>query len=129
MVANWVVNPAESSAYPQPNKMLVLPVDSPEIELPYPFKDNLGGPGNNNSSGFFLKKPSNVKSGFEYDPETGTYNYYEKIGDRHFKYPTYMDFDEYINYDSKQSLQDYWKQKSAADDINQTKGFRPKLTI
>ncbi len=129
ITVNWIINPPQSNAYPNGNKILALPLDSPEIDLPYPFKDGVGGPGSNNSGGLFLNNPSNVESGFQYDPETGTYNYYEKIGDRYFKYPTYMDFDEYINYDSKQSLQDYWKQKSAADDINQTKGFRPKLTV
>jgi len=129
ILVSWVVNPPQIRAYPQGNKILSLPLDSPEIDLPYPFDDGVGGPGSNNSGGLFLNNPSNVESGFEYDPETGTYNYYEKIGGNNYKYPTYMDFDEYINYDSKQSLQDYWKQKSAADDINQTKGFRPKLTI
>jgi len=124
-----MVNPPQSSAYPQSNNLFTTEIDSPEIELPYPFKDGIGGPGSSNSGGLYLNNPSNVESGFQYDPETGTYNYYEKIGDNNFKYPTYMDFDEYINYDSKKSLQDYWKQKSSADDINQTKGFRPKLTI
>ena len=108
---------------------MVLPPDSPEVELPYPFKDGVGGPGGTESGGLYLDNPKNVTSGFEYDPETGTYNYYEKIGDYYFKYPTYMDFDEYIQYDSKKSLQDYWKQKSDADDLDQTKGFRPQLTV
>jgi cell surface protein SprA len=129
ILVNWLVIPNSTEAFINYNFITTLPVDTPDIDLPYPFNDNNGGPGNNNTSGLFLKNPSNVKSGFEYDPETGTYNYYEKMGDRYFKYPTYMDFEEYINYDSKKSLQDYWKQKSTADDINQTKGFRPKLTV
>jgi cell surface protein SprA len=134
MTANWIVDPAQSNANPHKSNMLdyeveVMPPDSPEIDLPYPFKDGLGGPNSQNKGGLFLKNPSNVTSGFEYDPESGTYNYFEKMGENNFKYPTYMDFDEYINYDSKQSLQDYWKQKSSADDIDQTKGFRPKLTV
>jgi len=134
MAVSWIANPTTSKADPHYNNIVnyeaePLPLDSPEIDLPYPFKDGMGGPKSQNTGGLYLKNPSNVKSGFEYDPETGTYNYYEKMGDNYFKYPTYMDFDEYINYDSKKSLQDYWKQKSSADDINQTKGFRPKLTI
>ncbi len=134
MIVTFSINPAKSEANPHQNNILafeteVLPPDTPEIDLPYPFEDGIGGPGGNNSGGLFMNNPSNVKSGFEYDPETGTYNYYEKIGDTYFKYPTYMDFDEYIDYDSEKSLQDYWKQKSAAEDINQTKGFRPELTV
>ncbi|MCB0402960.1 MAG: cell surface protein SprA [Flavobacteriales bacterium] len=134
MVVAFAFDPATTEAFPNLNNILafepaVMPPDSPEIDLPYPFDDGIGGPGGNNSGGLYLNNPSNIKSGFEYDPETGTYNYYEKIGDEYFKYPTYMDFDEYINYDSEKSLQDYWKQKSTAEDIDQTKGFRPQLTV
>lgn len=134
VAASTLVNPTTSEAKTHKNNYLafetqVLPPDSPETELIYPFKDGVGGPGGTNSGGMYLDNPSNVKSGFEYDPETGTYNYFEKIGDYNFKYPTYMDFDEYMEYDSKKSLQDYWKQKSDADDLDQTKGFRPQLTV
>lgn len=72
IVVNWMVNPPKSSAYPQINNILALKVDSPEIDLPYPFNDGIGGPGGNNSGGLFLNNPSNVESGFQYDPETGT---------------------------------------------------------
>lgn len=130
---NSLVNPSTSKASTH-NNILAFELeaprpDTPEIDLPYPFEDDNGGPSSNNTGGLFLNNPKNVESGFQYDPETGTYNYYQKIGDNYFKYPTYMSFDEYINYDSKQSLQDYWKQKSAADDVDQTKGFRPQLTV
>ena len=128
-VVNWLATPSSTKAFTNYNFIQTLPVDSPEIDLPFPFNDNNGGPGNNNTGGLYLNNPSNVQAGFEYDPETGTYNYYEKIGDNNFKYPTYMSFDEYINYDSKKALQDYWKEKTTAEDINQTKGFRPKLTV
>lgn len=131
---NSLVSPTYTKASSHNNILafenVVLPADSPEIDLPYPFDDNdQGGPENSNTGGLYLNNPSNIESGFQYDPETGTYNYYEKIGDNYFKYPTYMDFDEYIEYDSKKSLQDYWQQKSEADDLNQTKGFRPQLTV
>lgn len=121
-------NPAVSKAVPH-NNILALELDSPEVDLPFPFKDGMGGPDDKNTGGLYLNNPSNVESGFEYDPETENYNYYQKIGQKYYKYPTYMDFEEYINYDSKKSMQKYWKEKAAADDINQTKGFRPSLTI
>lgn len=130
---NYLANPVETKARPHSNILAFeldeLPLDSPEIELPFPFNDGVGNPGESNSGGLYLSNPSNVQSGFEYDPATENYNYYEKIGDTYIKYPTYMDFEEYINYDSKKSLQNYWKEKAAADDINQTKGFRPSLTV
>jgi cell surface protein SprA len=126
-LVSWFSNPSNTKAISHNEQITeILPIDSPEIDLKYPFKDGIGGPGSkSNSGGLYLKKPSNVTSGFEYDPETGTYNYYEKIGDRMFRYPSAMSFDEYIKYDSKKSMQDYFKQKAAAEDINQTKGFKP----
>jgi len=128
MVVNYISNPVVTKALPH-NNILAFELDSPKVDLPFPFKDGNGGPDQNNTGGLYLDNPSNVESGFEYDPETENYNYYEKIGDEYYKYPTYMDFEEYINYDSKKSMQKYWKEKAAADDINQTKGFRPSLTV
>ncbi len=127
MAINLLSSPNYSNATPLKNSIKTLLVDSPDIDLKYPFADGIGGPEEHNTGGLYLNNPSNIKSGFQYDPETGTYNYYEKIGDRLFKYPTYMSFDEYLKYDSKKSLQDYWKQKSEAEDINQTKGFKPLI--
>ena len=130
-IGSWMLDSKNINASTHNNILalqLLLPIDTPEIKLKYPFKDGKGIPGKK-TGGLHMPNPSNVQSGFEYDPATGTYNYYEKIGDKNFRYPTYMDFEEYINYDSKKSLQDYWKQKADAEDINQTKGFRPKLTV
>lgn len=124
----WVSSPAESKASTH-NNILAFSSDSPEVELPFPFKDDYGDPNNNNDGGLYLNDPSNVQSGFEYDPETDSYNYYEKIGDMNYKYPSYMDFEEYLEYDADKALTDYWQQKAAADDINQTKGFRPQIKV
>ena len=82
MVVSWLTNPVALKADPHYNNIVnyeaePLPLDSPEIDLPYPFKDGVGGPKSQNSGGLYLKNPSNVKSGFEYDPETGTYNYFK----------------------------------------------------
>ena len=130
-ITNWMVNPEYSLAFENIINLsdYVLPVDSPIIDLKYPFSDGSSTPENPNSGGLYLNHPSNVQSGFEYDPETGTYNYYEKMGDRDFRPPTYMTFDEYLEYDSKKSLQEYWKQKTEADAMDQTKGFRPTLNV
>jgi len=132
VVVNLIVYPQESNATSHNSEFDVLseiPIDSPEVDLPFPFKEGLTGPEENNTGGLYLNDPSNIKSGFEYDPETGTYNYFHKLGDNNYRNPTYMGFDEYLNYDSKQSLKDYWKQKSAAEDLSETKGFRPSITV
>ena len=84
-LVNYLANPIETKALPHNNILAFeideLPLDSPEIELPFPFEDRVGNPGESNSGGLYLSNPSNVLSGFEYDPATENYNYYEKIGD------------------------------------------------
>lgn len=130
-IISWFAIPDNTNALSHNRFLETLPVqliDSPEIDLKYPFSDGVGGPTSpTNSGGLYLNNPSNIKSGFQYDPETGTYDYFEKIGDRNFKYPTLMSFDEYLDYDAKRSLQDYWKQKAATEDIEQTSGFKPLI--
>ena len=43
----------------------------------------------------FLKKPSNIRSKVEYDPETGDYNFIEKIGNLDYRLPKSMSKKEF----------------------------------
>lgn len=113
---------------------LLQQVDSPEVDLPFPFDDNLN-PGEG-GGGVNLDDPSNVESVVEYDPETGNYYIYERIGGQiDYRNPTVMSFEEYMNYDMQQSLQDYWREKEAAESMAQQGeegtggGFAPQLKV
>lgn len=64
---------------------------------------------------FDLKDPNNVEKTVEYDPITGRYIIQEKIGDDYFRPPTYMTFDEYMEYRRKQDEAKYFKQLSGID--------------
>ncbi len=44
----------------------------------------------------------------EYDPVTGHYIIYEKIGNEFYRTPTYMTFEEYLDYKSKEQEKDYF---------------------
>ena len=61
---------------------------------------------------FDLKDPKIVDQKVEYDPETGNYIIYERIGDDYFRSPTYMTFDEYLTYRKQKEEQEYFKQLS-----------------
>ncbi len=50
----------------------------------------------------------------EYDPETNTYNFQYKTGNTPFGPGAYMDVNEYINYDLRQSIDDYWYSHSSS---------------
>ncbi len=99
---------------------LNFPVDSPE--LIYPFNENESG-------GLYGNKPSNIKTGYEYDPETGTYTYSEKLGERDYRRPELMTYEEYLQYDLKKANREYWKQKSLEETQEETKGFAPSLKV
>lgn len=100
------------------------PPDSPEVQLPYPF-------GTNNNGGLYLNQPENIKSGYEYDPETGNYNYKEKYGNYNFRPPSYLTFEEYLEYDFKKRTKEYWREKSGteSDMAHGAKGLAPTLKV
>ncbi|MDR0874248.1 MAG: cell surface protein SprA [Prevotellaceae bacterium] len=62
-----------------------------------------------------LKQPDNIKTDVEYDTETGNYVLRTKLNDEDITSPQVMSADEYKEYSMQQSMQDYWKQKTAAE--------------
>jgi cell surface protein SprA len=125
----------ELPVYPEIFNAPSLPVDSPDIELPYPITDPIdistGG-----GESIDLENPANVESVVEYDPVTGNYFIYQRIGDQiDYRNPTVMSFEEYMNYDMNQGLLDYWKEKEYSESMAQESedgsggGFAPALKV
>lgn len=110
---------------------LVLPSDSPEVQLPYPFEDRYADPYSSqyNSSPLYLDDPSNIQTTIEYNPEERQYDINEKIGDRFFRSPSYMTFEEFKEAEFKKSTEGYWRQKANEDNIVQKKNFSPRLYV
>ena len=74
-----------------------------------PLIDRTGDFINNPSSNpFDLKDPAVIEQKVEYDVESGQYIITEKIGDDYFRSPTYMSFQEYMDYQGKQQEKDYF---------------------
>lgn len=110
--------------------LFAFPIDSPENDLKYPFPDYSIDPNPTTTpSGIHLNNPSNIKHEVEYDPSTGNYNISDKIGDINYRPPTYLTFDEFQEYNAEQSLKDYWKKRSQAEDAAHQKPLVPKLKI
>ncbi|MBK7406750.1 MAG: hypothetical protein IPJ40_00935 [Saprospirales bacterium] len=59
---------------------------------------------------FDLQDPSIIEQTVEYDPVTGNYLISERIGDDFFRTPSYMTFDEYMEYQAKQQERAYFQQ-------------------
>ena len=59
---------------------------------------------------FDLRDPALVERDIEYDPVTGNYYITERIGDEYFRMPTYMTFQEYLEWSAQKEQDEYWKQ-------------------
>ncbi len=95
-------------------ELLTLAVDSPDIDMPWPVEDSYD-PSRNPRSIIDLKDPSNVDTEVVYDPITGKYTVYKKVGDRFIRYPMSFTLQEYLDYDMENSIRDYWGSKIAED--------------
>ena len=84
------------------------------IELPYPFTDELRYPFSNSgvTSPLYLNNPSNVVQTVVYDPVTNQYVFSEKIGKIDYRPPSSMTMKEYLEYDRKTSVRNYWHQRA-----------------
>jgi len=98
--------------------------------LPYPFEDEPAfSISEGDTSKLYLDKPGNIKYEIEYDPLTGEYIFYQKIGDFNYRLPKTMTLDDYMDYDFEKSIKDYWKQRTDIEDMQQQGSLIPKLII
>lgn len=99
--------------------------------LPFPFKDkpSFSFQEKKDTSKLFLETPSNIKYDIQYDPETGEYVFYEKVGTLNYRLPKTMSLEEYIDYDFKNSIENYWRRRTNIEDMQHQGSFIPKLTI
>ncbi len=99
--------------------------------LPFPFRDKpaFGFPQRNDSINLFLKKPGNIGFQVEFDPVTGEYVFYEKIGKLNYRLPQAMSLKDYVHYDFRQSVEAYWQQRRSLTDIQPGGSLIPRLTI
>lgn len=109
-----------SSFYPLPDTTEADTVDKPYEPSRKPIfepKDRLGDPFSNNlsKSPLLLKDPASLKLDVAID--TGlNYTIYEKIGDLNYRPTSSMSFEEFKQYQERQMLKDYWKNRSAGLD-------------
>ncbi len=99
--------------------------------LPYPFSNEPVYPfnGNDNSHPIYLNNPSNIVSDVEYDPETNTYIFTNKIGDYDYTTPNSMSFEDYQKYDFDKAMSDYWKERNNTGSLEKQKGLIPKIHV
>ncbi len=77
-----------------------------------PIKERFGDFINDPSDNPFDIYPSEIKQTVEYDPETDQYIITEMIGDEFFRPPTYLTFDEYLEWKAEQDQKNYFSKLS-----------------
>ncbi|GAB5538104.1 MAG: cell surface protein SprA [Salibacteraceae bacterium] len=98
--------------------------------LLFPFKDTYD-PLEQDDRKIYGNQPSGIETEFEYDPESGNYNYQQKYGSLNYRPPSYLSFDEYNDYAAKKAQDDYWKeiQKEASESDEDGDGGRGSAMI
>ena len=100
-------------------------------ELPYPIDDraydHLTQDEDNNSVD--LNDPRAIKKEVRYDPKTGRFVILETIGGRYFRNPTYLTFEEFLEWQKTESVENYFEQRSRAIDLAERESRQPKLEI
>lgn len=97
--------------------------------LRYPFSDETVMPGSGKENPMYLKNPANIKTVVEYDPVSRQYYYTYRIGETVYRIPTTMSFDEFQNEDMQTMINRYWKERSEAATMDNSKGIIPKIRI
>ncbi len=101
------------------------------IDLPFEFEDEEEFPlfEKEKSSPLFLQSPENIKSEYEYDPETDEYIFRKKVGEFDYRSPAYLSRDQYWDYKFEQMIRDYWRQKASGMESTGDQGLIPQLQL
>ena len=85
------------------------PIDSYHtVSDTIPLKDRKGDFITDKTYNPFDIYPSELEQTVKYDPETNTYIVYEKIGDEYFRTPTYLTFEEFLDWKEKKQQREYF---------------------
>ena len=99
--------------------------DSTSNELPYPLEDREGDfltdPSNNP---FDFDDPDAIEQHVEYDAETDRYVITETLNGKNIKPPTYMTFDEYLEFTLREENEKYWKSRSSTEQLLKDKNVK-----
>ena len=84
------------------------------------------------TSPFQLNDPPGNGTNIEYDPETNTYKFQNKTGSVPYGPGAYMNINEYIGYDLRQDMNNYWKEKGVKHSSGPSRtgsGLIPQLKV
>ena len=100
------------------------PVEPDSTKLIYPIPTNNGDPMENlyNQSPLYLNDPTNLNTEIIYDPVTRQYTFKRRIGDFYYDTPVTMTESEFLEYQGKKGIMDYWKERRSQNARSTTDG-------
>jgi cell surface protein SprA len=101
----------------------------PVISLPYPIKDRRGDfLSNPETNPFSLRTPANIHDSIVYDAKEKKYYIIERIGNRYYRNPTWLTFEEVMKLQARKQEQEYFRNRSSVGSLLNKKLLRPQLT-
>ena len=99
-------------------------VEPDTTKLIYPVPTPSGNPMEDlyNQSPLYLNDPTNFNTEIIYDPVTRQYTFKRRIGDFYYDTPTTMTESEYLDYQSKKGIMEYWKERRSQNARSTTDG-------
>ncbi|MFH1160257.1 MAG: cell surface protein SprA [bacterium] len=109
----------------------LLPPDTifPDTTLIYPFTEEMVDPMIGNVHPLYLDNPSNIKTEIVFDPATNQYVKIYTVGDQTYRIPTTLSFEDFQTEDMETMIQNYWKERAEAANIDNSGGLIPKIHI
>ena len=106
------------------------PVDTLSDQLQPKIKGNPFSQLNHrDSTAFYLKKPSNIRTEIVYDPLTGEYLITEKAGEIEYRLPGSLSLHEFLQKDLKESIDRYWRKKISQQSFERRSQLIPQFQI
>jgi len=111
----------EWECLPDPPQDYITDVDSPITENP---NDREGDATTQDYvSPLFINNPSNFQTSYELTDDLSGYNIYEQIGEIDFRNPSFISFDDYLEYRQKNQMSSYFKDQGLAVNQANKKGL------
>ena len=94
----------------------------------YPLQDRYGDPYTYpNRNPFDLKDTAYLSRNIEYDPVTRQYYVIEKIGNRYYRTPTILTYDEFLRLQGRKDEVDYFQQRASLLSNLNRRNYKPKF--
>ncbi len=115
--------------YVMPASPLAQQPDTTRLRFPIPADD--GNPYNQigNQSPLYLRDPDNIRREVVYDPISGQYIFYNRIGDFQYRTPTSMSQEEFMEYQNRKGIQQYWQDRSRTSTPQTAQSIIPPIHI